>query len=140
MSFVSSGVIVPDRRLSLAFRLNFIHQELLRLVDYWKPEDIAVEEPFVSQNPRTAIAIGQAQAIVLVVAASRDMEVSRYTPREVKHVVSGYGNSSKDQVKLSVRMQLEIKDHDLEEDAADALAVAICHIQARTEKRIIAQS
>lgn len=107
---------------------------------YWKPEDMAVEEPFVSQNPRTAIAIGQAQAVVLVVAASRDIEVSRYTPREVKHAVSGYGNSSKDQVQISVRVQLGIESDDLEEDAADALAVAICHIQARTEKHIIAQS
>ena len=113
--------------------------ELLELMERWEPTEGAVEEPFVSQNARTAIAIGQAQADALVAAASRGIDAARYAPGEVKRAVTGYGGSSKEQIQRSVCIQLDIEDSDIAEDAADALAVALCHIRARTEKQILAQ-
>ena len=133
------GVLAPGRRLPLGHRLHHIHTELLKLMERWDPTEVAVEEPFVSQNPRSAIAIGQAQAVALVAAASRGMDAARYAPAEVKRAVTGYGGSSKEQVQRSVCMQLDIEESDMAEDAADALAVALCHIHARTEKQILAQ-
>ena len=133
------GVLAPGQRLPLGHRLHHIHTGLLELMERWEPTEVAVEEPFVSQNARTAIAIGQAQAVALVAAASRGMDAARYAPAEVKRVVTGYGGSSKEQIQRSVCMQLDIEDSDVAEDAADALAVALCHIRARTEKQILAQ-
>ena len=133
------GVLAPGQRLPLGHRLHLIHAELLELMERWEPTEVAVEEPFVSQNPRTAIAIGQAQAVALVAAASRGIDAARYAPGEVKRAVTGYGGSSKEQIQRSVCIQLDIEDSDIPEDAADALAVALCHIRARTEKQMLAQ-
>ncbi len=133
------GVLAPAHRLPLGHRLHLIHTELLELMERWKPTQVAVEEPFVALNAKTAIAIGQAEAVALIAAASLGIDAARYAPSEVKLAATGYGGSSKEQIQRSVCMQLGIEDSDMAEDAADALAVALCHIRALAEKQVLAQ-
>ena len=133
------GVLVPGQRLPLGRRLRLISMQLLEVMEQWKPTEVAVEDAFVSQNVRTAIAIGQAQAVALVASATFDIDAARYAPTEVKRAVTGYGNSTKEQIQRSVCMQLSIEESEVAEDAADALAVALCHIRSRVEKKIFSQ-
>ena len=81
------GIVAPSPRLALGKRLHQIHTELLALMDQWSPDQVAVEEPFVARNPRSALAIGQAQGIALMVAAGRGIEAIRYPPSQVKLAV-----------------------------------------------------
>jgi crossover junction endodeoxyribonuclease RuvC len=98
---------------------------------------MAIEEPFVARNVRAAMAIGQAQAVAMVAAADQGMSVSGYAPREIKRSVTDYGGSSKEQVQEMIRVLLGLPDELVQSsDAADALAVAICHINASRVDRL----
>ena len=91
------------------------------------PDEVAIEEPFVSENPRTAIAIGQAQATALIIATKHEKAVTRYAAREIKQSVTNNGGSSKHQVKSMVEILLGNIEIQGPDDISDALAVAICH-------------
>ena len=95
----------------------------------WSPTEVAIEQPFAAQNVRAAMAIGQAQAVAMVIAARNGLHISSYAPRSVKQAVTDYGGSSKEQVQEMVRVLLGLSETP-STDAADALAVAICHINA----------
>ena len=116
-----------------------IYTGLLGLMDQWDPSEVAVEEPFVSQNVRTAMAIGQAQGVALMAAATRGIDAARYSPTQVKRAVTGYGGGTKEQVQQSLRMQLSADLSAIQEDAADALAVALCHLRTRNLEPALAQ-
>ena len=133
------GIVAPSPRLALGKRLHQIHTELLALMDQWSPDQVAVEEHFVARNPRSALAIGQAQGIALMVAAGRGIEAIRYPPSQVKLAVTGYGGGTKDQVQRMVAIQLGLEEHDISEDASDALAVALCHVRASNLSEILAK-
>ena len=93
------------------------------------PDEVAVEEPFVGRNVRSALAVGRAQAIAILVAANRQLPVSYYSPAQVKKEVTSYGGSDKRQVQEVMKMGLGLPEVPQPSDAADALAVAVCHIQ-----------
>ena len=133
------GIVAPSPRLGLGKRLHQIHTELSALMDQWSPDQVAVEEPFVARNPRSALAVGQAQGIALCVAAGRGIEAIRYPPSQVKLAVTGYGGGTKDQVQRMVAIQLGLEEHDISEDASDALAVALCHVRASNLSEILAK-
>jgi crossover junction endodeoxyribonuclease RuvC len=92
------------------------------------PDAIAVEEPFVAKNVKSALAIGRAQAVAILVAANQSIPCFEYTPAQVKQRVSNYGAGSKEQIQEMVRLQLGLEETPQPSDAADALAVALCHI------------
>ena len=108
-------------------------------MDQWSPDQVAVEEPFVARNPRSALAVGQAQGIALCVAAGRGIEAIRYPPSQVNLGVTGYGGCTNDQVQMMVAIQLGLEEHDISEDASDALAVALCHVRASNLSEILAK-
>ena len=138
-SVMTWGVLTANRRLSLGERLHCLYRELLELMERYSPDEVAVEEPFVSQNARTAMAVGQAQGVALMAAAARGAPAARYSPLQVKHTVAGHGGASKDQVQQAVLMRLGPETASASEDAADALGVALCHLQARRATALLAQ-
>ena len=128
LKMVYSGVITPNKREHISVRLGYIHNELTSLVSKYKPDEIAVETPFVAKNVRTAIAIGQAQAVAMIVSAYDKLPLYCYPPTEVKQSVTNYGHASKDQVSEMIRVLLDADVSTESFDESDALAVAICHI------------
>ena len=125
-----ADVIASSRKAPLEQRLYQLFDQLSRVVGELRPSVVAIEQPFAARNVRAAMAVGHAQAVAMLVAASQDLPVSTYTPRQVKQAVTDYGGSSKEQVQEMVRVLLELDDVPESEDAADALAVAICHVNA----------
>jgi crossover junction endodeoxyribonuclease RuvC len=109
-------------------RLAELRTGLAELIEVWRPDGMAVERLFVNQNRRTASRVGQAIGVALLVAAEQDIPVFEYTPSEVKRAVVGNGAATKAQVQYMVRAILGLGDQKLEPDAADALALAICHL------------
>ncbi|MDE2801885.1 MAG: crossover junction endodeoxyribonuclease RuvC [Chloroflexota bacterium] len=138
-SYLTAGVIKAPRSLKIGERLHRIHTELLTLIETWRPDVVAVEEPFVPPevaerggartSMHSAIAVGQAQAIALLAAAKHGLRVYGYPPTQVKSAVSGYGQGSKAQVAAMVGLLLGLQKPPEPVDATDALAVAICHLQ-----------
>ena len=125
-----SDVITPGKRDPLPQRLHYLFVHLTEAIDAWRPMEVAIEEPFAGRNVRAALAIGQAQAAAMMAAAARGLPVSGYAPRQVKQAVTDYGGSSKEQVQEMVSVLLGLDAPPASSDAADALAVAICHLNA----------
>jgi crossover junction endodeoxyribonuclease RuvC len=111
-------------------RLLSIHADLRRLIAEVAPEALAVEELFFSRNVTTALAVGQARGVVLLTAAQAGIPVFEYKPAEVKIALSGYGGASKQQMQEMVRLMLGLEAAPRPDDAADAVAIAICHLHS----------
>ncbi len=126
-ALIDFGALVVPERFSIGERLSYLYEELLKIIQRHQPDAVAVEQPFVSKNVRSAMAIGRAQAVALLAAAGRGIPTYEYTPSQVKQSVANYGASSKEQVQEMVRLQLGLSEVPQPNDAADALAVAICH-------------
>jgi len=127
---VTFGVIKTPAGQPLAKRLQAIYQEIRSLVAKWQPQAAAVEELFFSRNVRTAMSVGQARGVALLALADAGLDVAEYTPLTIKQAVTGYGNADKAQVQEMVRLLLGLADIPRPDDAADALAVAICHFHS----------
>ncbi len=126
LSHVANGVVKTQRTHSLAERLRDLHEGLLAVVERYAPDAAAVEETFVNRNPGSALRLGQARGIALLVPASRGLPVAEYAANLVKKSVVGAGHADKGQIRMMVGRLLPgcpIAG----DDAADALAVAICH-------------
>jgi crossover junction endodeoxyribonuclease RuvC len=136
LRLVCSSVLSPKRGKPLPQRLHYMYSQLLQVIEKWEPTEVAIEEPFVALNVHAAMAVGQAQAVAMVAAASRGLPVFTYSPREVKQAVADYGGSSKEQVQEMVRLLLGLDELPAPSDAADALAVAICHVNASHAKEL----
>lgn len=129
VSLVGYGAIkVPDK-LQTAEKLHLLFTEIQKLIRKYAPETIAVETPFVGKNIHSAFVIGRAQAMALLAAAAKNLPAFEYSPAQVKQHVANYGASSKEQVQEMVKLQLGLKAVPEPNDAADALAVALCHAQ-----------
>ena len=131
ISMAGCGVISVPQKMPVEQRLFALHAELSKIIAKFQPEEAAIEEPFVAGNARSALAIGRAQAVAILAAVQGGLPVFRYMPTQVKQMVTSYGRSSKDQVKQVVKLQLGVIDIPEASDAADALAVAICHLNQR---------
>ena len=130
LSFVDAGVIRPKRGLSRAARLAFIYQELSDILTKLSPTEAAVEETFVNASPRDALVLGEARGIALLVPASAGLPVAEYAANKVKKSVVGRGHADKVQVQSMIRVLLPASGEQ-PADAADALAVAVCHAHHR---------
>lgn len=126
---VGVGVIETDSKAPMPQRLVILHRETARLIELYRPDVLAVEQLFFARNVTTAIAVGQARGVVLLAAAQADIPVAEYTPSEVKFAVVGYGKADKQQMQEMVRIILNLDVIPKPDDAADALAVALCHAQ-----------
>jgi len=131
---VGAGTIAVSAKLPLPARLRRIHDELQRIVEAHQPEVVAVEEIFFAKYANAALKLGHARGVALLVAAESDLAVHEYPPAIVKRTVVGRGAAAKTQVGQLVRALLGLSAPP-EEDAADALAVAITHIQASRSRR-----
>ncbi len=129
IALVDCGALVTNERSPIGERLHYLYQQVLEIIARHRPDAVAVEQPFVARNVRTALAIGRAQAIALLAAAGSGLPAYEYTPARVKQSVANYGASSKEQVQEMVRLQLGMAEVPRPDDAADALAVAICHLR-----------
>ncbi len=124
---VDCGVITAPARASIGERLSFLYRHLVEIITRHGPDVVAVEQPFLAKNVKSAIAIGQAQAIAMLAASNQNIAVHGYTPTQVKQKVANYGNSSKEQVQEMVRLHLGLTEVPRPSDVSDALAVALCH-------------
>jgi crossover junction endodeoxyribonuclease RuvC len=127
VALVACGALNCPERSPLGERLSFLYAELGKLMARYQPEAVAIEQPFVAKNVRSALAIGKAQAVAILAAANTGIASYEYTPAQVKQRVANYGASSKEQIQEMVRLQLGLAEVPRPSDAADALAVAICH-------------
>ena len=124
------GVITTPAGKPLPQRLRTIHRELSRLAHTWQPDAAAVEELYFSVNVRTAMSVGQARGVVLLALAEAGIPVVEYSPLAVKQALTGYGRADKRQMQEMVRMLLGLPEIPRPDDAADALAVAVCHLHS----------
>jgi crossover junction endodeoxyribonuclease RuvC len=127
---VDYGTITTPPNMVLAQRLLLLHEELKKIIQLHRPESAAVEKLFFQKNVTTAIAVGQARGVALLTMAENHIEVSEYTPLEVKQAVAGYGSADKKQVQYMVKALLNMEEIPYPDDAADALAIAICHLHS----------
>lgn len=136
---VDYGVIVTPAGMPLENRLQILYQKLNEVLSLHHPESGAVEKLFFQRNVSTALSVGQARGVALLALAGCGLAVGEYTPLQVKQAVAGYGGADKRQVQEMVRTLLGLETIPQPDDAADALAVAICHINSVRYTRLISQ-
>jgi crossover junction endodeoxyribonuclease RuvC len=133
---VAAGVIRTSRDLPIAERLAQLHEDLEALLIEHHPDEAAIEQVFVNRNLQTATAVGRASGVVLLALAQQGISVAEYTPSAIKNALTGYGNADKAQMKKVVAMRLGLAKPPTPADAADALAIALCHLQAAPVRRL----
>lgn len=127
---VAYGAITTPANQLLPDRLITIHREVLRLIDLYKPDQAAVEQLFFNKNVRTALAVGHARGVVLLALAEKNVPIAEYTPLEVKQAVTGNGRAEKKQIQEMIKILLQLDQIPKPDDAADALAIAVCHFHS----------
>jgi crossover junction endodeoxyribonuclease RuvC len=128
LALVDCGAITTPSGQPLAARLQTIYQGLAGVIREHQPDTAAVEELFFSRNVRTALSVGHARGVALLVLADAGLPIYEYKPLEVKQAIAGYGGADKQQVQEMVRLVLNLDQVPQPDDAADAVAVAVCHI------------
>lgn len=124
-TYVVSGVIRVEK-FSGAQRLKNIFESVCQIIDQYQPDIMAIEKVFVHKNPRSAIILGQARGVILCAAAIKDVPIMEYTPTQIKSTIVGKGHANKEQIQYMVQNILKLSQPP-QEDAADALACALCH-------------
>ena len=132
LSLVACDVICTSAKMPLPERLVRIHKELTTIIATYKPQEAAMEELFFAKNARTAMTVGQARGVAMLALATNGLSIAEYTPKQVKQAVTGYGGADKNQVGEMVRILLKLSAIPQPDDAADAAAIAICHLHTAT--------
>jgi crossover junction endodeoxyribonuclease RuvC len=138
IALVHFNAITCRQKSPISERLSYIYNKLSEVIVRYHPDAVAVEQPFVAKNVKAAMAIGKAQAVAILAAANRGIPAYEYTPAQVKRGVANYGASSKEQIQEMVKLQLGLAEVPRPDDAADALAVAICHLRETHLKNLLA--
>lgn len=128
---VDCGCIFTDKDMKPEDRLAKIYSGIIHLIEKYRPDEMCVEELFYQRNASTAIPVGQARGVVLLAGAHKNVPIYEYTPLQVKQGVVGYGRADKKQVQFMVKTILNLREIPKPDDAADALAIAICHGQTQ---------
>ena len=128
---IDNGVIRPPEKATLAQRLLHIYLELQAVIKQYSPECAAIEQVFMGNNAQSALKLGQARGVAMLAAAGAGLDVAEYSPLQIKSAVVGYGRASKSQVQQMVKALLKLPEI-AQEDASDALAIAICHAHTGT--------
>jgi crossover junction endodeoxyribonuclease RuvC len=128
LSLVACDVICTPAKMPLPERLVHIYKELTTIIATYEPQEAAMEELFFAKNARTAMTVGQARGVAMLALATNSLSIAEYTPKQVKQAVTGYGGANKNQVGEMVRILLKLSTIPKPDDAADAAAIAICHL------------
>lgn len=120
------GVISTHKDLPMPDRLAEIYQDVSQLIKRHQPDHMVIEQLFFATNSKTAISVGQARGVVLLTAAQAGLEISEFTPLQVKQIITGYGQATKRQIQEMVKILLGLEHIPKPDDAADALAIALC--------------
>jgi len=129
---LASGAIRLDKKQSLPLRLKKVLHDLTEIIESNRPDVVAIEEVFYSVNAKSALKLGQVRGVAMLAAASQGLEVAEYSPLSIKSSVVGYGRAEKSQVQFMVAKLLALETIPEPADAADALAIAICHLHTAT--------
>ena len=126
------NAITTNAHTLTSLRLKTIYDEINRFIEKYKPDAVAIEELFFNNNAKTAIAVAQARGVLILSATDKGIPIYEYTPLQIKQSVTGYGRADKNQIQQMVKMILNLNVIPKPDDAADALAVAICHANSGT--------
>ncbi len=137
---VDWGVILTPAKMPMGERLDQLHIALTEILQKHQPQNAAVEALFFQRNVRTAMSVGQARGVVLLTLQQAGLAVNDYTPNQVKQAVSGYGAADKHQIQAMVYALLKLPELPKPDDAADALAIAICHLNTQRSLRAVSRS
>ncbi len=135
LHMLACDAITTPAKMPLAQRLQLIYEGLTRLIATYKPDEAAMEELFFAKNARTAMTVSHARGVAMLALANGGLSVAEYTPKQVKQAVTGYGGADKNQVGEMVRILLKLSAIPKPDDAADAAAVAICHLNTASYTR-----
>jgi len=139
VTLINCGAFIAPARSPIGERLSYLYNQLMEIISRYQPDAVAIEQPFMSKNVKSALVIGQAQAIAILAATNKGIPTYEYTPAQVKLRVTNYGISSKEQIQEMVRLQLGLTQTPQPSDAADALAVALCHLSEIHLSNILAK-
>src|SRR4029079_19055389 len=139
-SLVDYGTVRSNPRQAFSKRLHNVYRGVEEVFERYRPELLSIEEAFYAVNVGVALKLGQVRGVMLLLAEQRGVEIAEYSPRLIKQTVVGYGNAEKHQVQEMVRLLLALKSVPAPHDAADALAVAICHFHHAQFKEKIARA
>ncbi len=131
---IAYGTITTEAGLDVEVRLQQIYRELEKIIDMYRPTDMAVEELFFNTNITTAIAVAEARGVILLAGIQHGLHIAEYTPLQVKSAIVGYGRAEKKQVMTMVTSLLRLKQVPKPDDTADALAIAVCHAHSGGSK------
>lgn len=130
LKMIACGAITTAAGTPLPQRLQTIYHELTAIIKQWQPTASAIEELFFSKNAKTALAVGHGRGAAMLALANANLPIEEYKPLEVKQAIAGYGGADKTQMQQMVKLLLSLADIPRPDDAADALAVAICHLHS----------
>lgn len=136
-TLVACGVFRTQPSTPMHLRLREIFEDMQALIGEFHPDEVAVEKLFFGRNVTNAISVGQARGVILVVAALEGLNVVEYTPAEIKQSISGYGNAEKRQMQEMVQRTLNLAEPPHPDDAADGVAIALCHLQTIAFRRLV---
>ncbi len=128
LKMVSYGCVTTEAKQAMPLRLHVLYKEVKKVIEKYRPDYLVVEEIFFAKNSKTAIKVGQARGVILLLGAECRVPVIDYTPLEVKQTITTYGRADKAQVQKMVQLLLKLPEIPEPDDAADALAIAICHL------------
>jgi crossover junction endodeoxyribonuclease RuvC len=140
LAAVDYGTLTTTSDRPLAERLRSLYEGLVELIGRHHPTEVAVEQLFFSRNVRTALVVGQARGVALLAAANCGLSVAEYSPQQVKQAVAVYGRARKEQIQQMVQVLLGLPEIPEPDDAADALALAICHLHTTQTETLIRRS
>ncbi|MGH2460106.1 MAG: crossover junction endodeoxyribonuclease RuvC [Chloroflexota bacterium] len=139
LRLLTCGVLETSSVLPLQDRLAILYAGLTRIIDEWQPTELAIEDLFFNRNVRSALSVGQARGVALLAAAHRGLAVCNYTPLQVKESVTGFGRARKEQIQEMARVLLNLDSVPQPDDAADAAALAICHLNSAAGREVLRQ-
>ena len=137
-SLIHCGAITTPAGMDFSARLEIIYEDMRKLLEMAKPDAVAIEELFFGQNVTTGIGVAQSRGVILLAIRQAGLEVTSYKPMQVKQAVVGYGNATKHQVQDMTKRLLRLQAMPKPDDAADAIAIALCH--ARSSTSLIAKA
>lgn len=135
--FLRCGAITTPPGADFSYRLEMIYEDMRQLLEVTKPDEVAIEELFFGHNVTTGIGVAQSRGVILLAIRQAGLEVFSYKPMQVKQAVVGYGSATKHQVQDMTRRLLHLETMPKPDDAADAIAIALCH--ARTSTSLLSQ-
>lgn len=139
LEVVAYGVVTTPAKTPFPDRLRTIYDELTQIISTYQPDTSAIESLFFSKNAKTALSVGHGRGVAMLALAKADLPIAEYKPLEIKQAIAGYGGADKGQVQRMVKLLLNLEKIPKPDDAADALAIAICHLHSARMKFLMGE-